>query len=131
MNPQPDSEEDPMVKIMMDVLREFEQKGYVACRGILDELLPAGDTDTPAYRRSSGLPDPGLVITTWPDGKVFDSPAERDTACLRDATRVAFGDLAQGDARELVHEAPAGIDHGAAKRASTGAKKAKRRTRSR
>ena len=107
------------------------RRPLAVCGGVHYEVLTTGDKGAPAYRRSPGSDDPGQIITTWPDGSGFQSEVQRDAACLHDAVRAAYGDLGQGEARALVHEAPAGIDHGAAKRASTGAKKAKRRTRSR
>ena len=75
-----------------------------------------GGNETPAYRRSSGLGDRGVIITAWPDSRIFRSRAERDEACVADAAAEAQDDPTRAEALAFVREASERAIKGAARR---------------
>ena len=107
---------------LAEFARAFKRQPYAIYRGVCYEPLFWGPSETPAYRRSAGMSDPGEIVTTWPDGRVFESQVERDGACVADAAAEDLDDPTRHQALAFVREASERAVKGAARHARGGAR---------
>ena len=74
----------------------FEVEPYVVYRGWFYTPLLYGSNERPAYRKSWGWDSKGYIVTAWDNGKVFKNQADRNRACVLDASKHARYDRSRG-----------------------------------
>jgi len=74
----------------------FEVEPYVVYRGWFYEPLFYGASELPAYRKSKSLEDIGYITTAWDNGRMFQNRADRNRACVLDASKHASRDRSRG-----------------------------------
>ena len=89
-------------KNLADFACMVEIEEYAVYQGWFYDTFFYGPHETPCYRKSKSLSDKGHIITAWDNGKVFKNPAERNRACVLDASQHAHHDRSRG---EVLHAA--------------------------
>ena len=89
---------------LIEFARQFRRQPYAIYRGTYYQPFFYGPSEIPCYRRSSSLSDKGEIVTTRPDGPVFQSQSERDEACVQDAASQGVNDPTRAEALAWVRD---------------------------
>ena len=91
-------------KNLADFACLIEVEDYAVYRKWFYGTFFYGPHETPCYRKSKSLSDKGYIVTAWDNGEMFKTPAERNRACVLDASRHARYDRSRGEVLRIAND---------------------------